>query len=443
MRTSARELAVSIATIAALGVAGCGSSNRSPSTTVQVWHWMTDREDAFVELAKRYKEEHGGDVKFELYAPGDVYAQKVRAAAQTNGLPDVYSVLGEARDLASFIQAGHVLNLTEPLDINDSAWRSVFFPVALNVNGFSDQNVYGVPAGIYGVPIDIMNIQLFYNRKLLAKLGYDPEQPPTTWEQFLEVGRRAKAEGMVGFVSGWAELWMIDCFAGSYAVHMMGQDKVLATVRGDIPYNDPDWIRVFQLFQELRDSKMLAEGIVTMGNKRAEQLFANEQAVFAFNGSWGVNVYQGMNPDLDYGVIMLPVINPDQQMVTWGGAGSSFMVNARSPRAAPAVAFLQWLTDEPQQRYLLDTTHNIPANQVAAQDLPPVLAAFADDMDYVTHPRLFDVQERSTVIEGFDKGIQSILIGEKTPKQVADDVQQTKAREETRRAALAASGAAR
>jgi len=193
---------------------------------------------------------------------------------------------------------------------------------------------------------------------------------------------------------------------------------------------------VLKVFQQLRDSGLLAEDIVTMVNKRAEQLFANEQAVFAFNGSWGVNVYRGMNPELQYGVMMPPAILRNRPVVTWGGAGSSFMVNGRSARAQDSVAFLEWLTAEPQQQYLLETTHNIPANRLATAQLPPELAAFADDMDAVVHPRLFGAQEHSTVIETFDKGVQSILIGEETPLQVAQAVEQVKQREETHQASL-------
>jgi len=413
---------------------GCGRGGSSPQAGLRIWHWMTDREDAFAQLAKRYAQEHGAPVRFELYAPSDLYAQKVRAAAQTDGLPDIYGILGEMRDFASFVQAGHVLNLTQPMTEQGNAWRNTFFPIALAMNSFDDDNAYGAEEGIYGVPIDVMNIQLFYNKRLLAKLGLDPEQPPQTWEAFLSVGKLAKSQGLIGFVSGWAELWLIDCFATDYAIHLMGQKRVEATFKGKVPYTDPDWLEVLGLFAQMRDSGLLAEGIVTMVNKRAEQLFANEQAVFAFNGTWGVNVYQGMNPNLDYGVMMLPLVRQDRPMVTWGGAGSALMVNAKSPRRDAAIAFLRWLTAEEQQRLLLEATNNIPANRLATTVLSAPLAAFADDMDKVVHPRLFDVQERSQVIEAFDKGIQSILIGEETPLQVAQAVQELKAREERRTA---------
>src|SRR3989338_458097 len=90
------------------GLAGCGGGGKRPEA-IRVWHWMTDREEAFEELAARYNRTHDIPVRFELYAPSDLYVQKVRAAAQTEGLPDVFGVLGEMRDFASFINAGHIL----------------------------------------------------------------------------------------------------------------------------------------------------------------------------------------------------------------------------------------------------------------------------------------------------------------------------------------------
>ena len=417
---------------------GCAKpSAPSGPGPLHVWHWMTDREAAFEELAERYERETGVAVRFELYAPSDVYIQKVRAAGQTRGLPELFGVLGELRDLASFIQAGHVLPLQEAMDREGGAWRGVFFPNALAVNAFSSDNPHGMAPGVYGVPIDVMNVQLFYNKRLLRRLGADPERPPSTWEELLAIGKLAKANGLIGLVSGWAELWLIDCFATNYALHQMPLKKVEATYRGEVPYTDPGWVQVLGLFAQLRDSGFSAEGIVTMVNKQAEQLFANERAVFAFNGTWGVNVYQSMNPDLEYGVMMPPRLT-SRPMVTWGGAGSSFCVNARSPRRDDAVAFLRWLTAEPQQRYLTEATRNIPANRLAASDLPAALAAFADDMDSTVHPRLFNVQEDPSVIEAFDKGIQSILIGEASPEQVARQVQNVKQRV-TRQAAHGAS----
>jgi len=55
-------------------------------------------------------------------------------------------------------------------------------------------------------------------------------------------------------------------------------------------------------------------------------------------------------------------------------------------------------------------------------------------MDETTHPNLWGVSEFSPVIEAFDKGIHSIIIGEKSPEEVASDVQRIKEREMAKRA---------
>lgn len=412
---------------------GCAPKDQTAKPTITIWHWMTDREPTFNELAKKYEEATGVKVNFELYAPSDAYTQKVRAAAQGANLPDIFGILGEKRDFASFIKAGFILDLTPYMEANDSGWKNSFFGKALSVNEFSEGNSYNVKPGIYGVPIDIMTIQMLYNKDLFEKLGLDPKKPPVTFQEFLDIGKKIQEAGLQGMVSGWGELWMIDCFANNYAFNIMGKDKVLATIRGEVPYTDPDWIRVFTLFKEMQDSGVLYNGIVTMINKTAEQLFANDKAVFAFNGSWCVNVYKGMNPDLNYGALLPPQASDQHPFAIWGGAGSSFMVSAKSQNKEEAVKFLQWLTDKDQQAYLAEATNNLPANKNSVTKISDILANFSRSIEFATHPNVWGVSEFSAVIEAFDKGIQSIIIAEKTPEEVAAEVQAVKERELAKR----------
>jgi len=411
-------------------LASCAPQNEGHGVeTITAWHWMSDREEALLELAEKYEIETGVKINFELYAPSDAYNQKIRAAAQTNTLPDIFGILGEKIDFASFTKAGHIYNLTEAMDANDGEWRKKLFEKALAVNEFGEGNAFSVVPGIYGVPLDVTNIQMLYNKDLLAQVGWDASNPPATWDDFLEVNRLLKANGIQGLVSGWGEKWIIDCLASNYAFNIMGETKVLDTIRGRVPYTDPDWIKVFDLFRQMRDEGLLASGVVTMVNKTAEQLFANGHAAFAFNGSWCVNVYEGMNPDLNYGVMLPPAADNKFPMKIWGGAGSSFIVNNKSPHIEKAVEFLKWLTDREQQVFLARETRNLPSNKHSLGDIPKVLAQFADDMDVVTHPSVWGVAEFPVVIERFDKGIQSIIIGEKTPEELGAEVQAIKERE--------------
>jgi len=413
--------------------AGCSGANKGSKPSVTVWHWMTDRDPAFQELAKKYETDTGIKINFELYAPSDAYSQKVRAAAQGQNLPDIYGILGEKRDFSSFVKAGHVLELTPYMEESGAAWKNALFAKALAINEFREGDSYGVKPGIYGVPIDTMTIQMLYNKDLFRQLGLDPDSPPKTFQEFLDIGKKIKQANLQGLVSGWDETWIIDSLASNYAFNIMGEGKVMATIRGEVPYTDPDWIRVLAIFKEMQDSGVLANGLVTMINKTAEQLFANGRAVFAFNGSWCVNVYKGMNPDLNYGVMLPPSAGDKYPMIIWGGAGSSFMVNLRSKNMEEAVKFLRWLTDKDQQIYLAQSTNNLPANKESLSKLSPLLSQFAYVMEHTTHPSAWGISEFPQVIEAIDKGIQSIIIGEKSPEQVAQEVQRMKERESARK----------
>ena len=105
------------------------------------------------------------------------------------------------------------------------------------------------------------------------------------------------------------------------------------------------------------------------------------------------------------------------------------MVSSRSKNKEEAVKFLRWLTAAPQQAYLAESTNNLPANKDSLGLVSPVMSDFAKAMDNATHPNVWGISEFSPVIEALDKGIQSIIIGEKTPEQVAREVQRIKERE--------------
>jgi len=405
-----------------------GCAQRQPEKqTLVIWHWMTDRQKAFETLASQYEQQTNIKVTFELYAPSDVYSQKVVAAAQARVLPDIFGILDKKSIFASFIESGFVADLTDEFKQDNGAWERSLFPKALAVNQFEEGNVNKIKPGIYGVPIDVTNIQMLYNRKLLQKAGVTT--PPKTFDEFIAVSQALKRVGIPSLVSGWGERWLVNCFASNYAFNIMGEERVMATYRGEVPYTDPDWIKVFNVFKTLHDKGALADGIVTKANKYAEQDFALERAAFAFNGSWCVNVYQDMNPNLEYGVMLPPPINSDLPMRIWGGAGSSFIVNNSSKSKTQAIQFLKWLTAKEQQVFLAKETKNLPSNREALGALPEVLSDFAKGMDYTTHPTIWPINEHPLVIEAFDKGLQSIVIGEKTSEQVAQEVQHIKERE--------------
>jgi len=135
-----------------------------------------------------------------------------------------------------------------------------------------------------------------------------------------------------------------------------------------------------------------------------------------------------MNPDLRYGAALPPRVNLNRPMYIWGGT-TSFIINGRSEVKEKVVKFLEWLTEKKQQDYLAVQTRNIPSNKNCSEHVKGAIAQFAQGMNNVVHPRFLPIEEYPLVTEAFDKGIQSIIIGEATPEGVAETVQKTKEQE--------------
>jgi ABC-type glycerol-3-phosphate transport system substrate-binding protein len=405
---------------------GCSNSQKDNSPKVTIWHWMSDRHDAFTQLAQKYQQEKKVNIHFELF-PHSAYTQKINAAEAANDLPDLFGILGEKRVLASFAKEKRIEDLTPYMEEQNSSWKERFIDICLEFNYFRKNNIYDISSGIYGVPIDAMSIQFLYNKKLLEEEGFDPETPPETFVAFLNVAKLAKdRKNIYGLSSGWGETWLIYCLATNYAFDIMGQKKFFDTIKGKISYTDPDWIKVFSLFKKLQETDVLVPGITTMNNKEAEQIFATNRSFFTFNGSWGVNTYQQINPELEYATMPPPKANQDYTPGIWAGAGASFVVNADSETKKEAIEFLKWLTEKEQQIFLIKATNNLPSIKGLKEGIPTNMSYFLDNQQYFTHPRLWPENENSRVVEAINRGIQNIVIGEKTPEEVAAEVEKTK-----------------
>ncbi|MFH1900676.1 MAG: extracellular solute-binding protein [Candidatus Omnitrophota bacterium] len=410
-----------------LSLGGC-TSKKPQEKKITIWHWMSDRKDAFEVLAGKYKEQTGMDVEFKLFFPPDIYSQKVIAAARAGNLPEIFGILGEKKTVGSFVNAGHTLNLNTYMQENNSRWMKAFYPQTLEVVIFREGNSYGVSQGIYGVPIDTTVMQFVYNRSLFEKAGFPPDSPPVTFDEFLHYAKVIKEKsGVDGFVCGWGEGWLLNCLASEWAINLMGEDKFLNTIEGKVPYTDKQWIEVFSLFLKLKDAGILASNIATMTNKEAEDAFSKEKAAFSFNGSWAVNVYKQLAPQLDYAFFSLPQAGK-YPLKVWGGAGSSFMVNAKSQKADGAVKFLKWLTLREQQKFLIKETNNLPAIKDCQEDFPPILKNLVNSLNVLTHPNVWPQNEDSRVIEVINRGLQKIVMGLKSPHEVASEIQEVKER---------------
>ncbi len=407
---------------------GCGKHpEKKREVKITFWEWWADQQSMFESMAKEYEEETGVKVAFELSAPvGSDYFNKLQASANANTLPDIIGLAGGGELLARYIRAGRIYEMTGKLNADTSAWRNTFFPRALKAFHYEEGNAYEVkPDTFWGVPISVMNIQIYYNKQLFKKAGLDPEKPPATWDEFLEAGDQLNRAGIPPFLVGFGDLWIDYTFFNAYCWTYLGEEKMRKLYSGTLPYTDPGCVSVLERVVDMQKKKILYPGAVSMSNKDAEINFANQKAAMMLNGSWAVNVYLEMNSELELGVFPFP--KPEDAahpMYLIGGVGKGCAVTNNSENPEEAVAFLRWFLSKEQQVRLAKESKQIPANFQAMDEIDPLLKDFAKGMRNLT-PDL-KMEEKYEVREVISKGMQSILIGKSDPEKVLKQAWKTK-----------------
>ncbi len=195
----------------------------------------------------------------------------------------------------------------------------------------------------YGIASDGVWTALYYNKDMFREAGLDPERPPETWDELIEMAdlltvrapdgspiRAGLSLRKSGFKAGTAEKWMTFLFsAGGTAFSADGSRALFDSEAGRAALGFYHTI----LFDRRIDSVDLEGDQQGFGQGRVA-MFIREPHVMG----WLDDNY----PDLDYGVAMIP-----RRDTSISAAGSyMFAVSGDSPHPDPAWRFAEFLTSD-------------------------------------------------------------------------------------------------
>ncbi|HBD23632.1 MAG TPA: ABC transporter substrate-binding protein, partial [Oceanospirillaceae bacterium] len=139
------------------------------------------------------------DINVTAIYAGNYNDARVKAlAALQSGEPAQLSVMFSIdvhalRNLDAIVAFDDVISGDE-----ERQWLDSFYP-ALMENGKADGKTWGVP-------FQRSTIVMYYNKDAFRDAGLDPEQPPTTWEEFVSVGQQLVKKDGAGNVERWGAM---------------------------------------------------------------------------------------------------------------------------------------------------------------------------------------------------------------------------------------------
>lgn len=387
----------------------------SAMAQVEITYWQYDfaaRIEAMDQLIEKFNAENPDIVvKQEIPAAYDGYEPAVAAAATAGTGPDIVQLFYGW--VGPWERAGYIEPV--PQEHFDHEWIQEFFIPsieAVKING-----------EYYGLPTSVRALALFYNKDHFREAGLDPDNPPATWDEFIEAGKALTVKSGSRFERA------------GFGIALTGQDHhlvrtILMNQLGTPPYSADntevlygneigaqaiDFYTSLQLEHEIGLNE-LNPG--TNGYRDGFRGFENISMII--DGSFALADVRKV--DFDWGVAEIPTFDNGVQSNFGSYWMNGFTSRAyESPEKLEAASrFMKFITSEEAQLLWLDIVGELPAGR-ATLDNPeleadPELGAFIRGLRYAEATQFVDeAGQRDVLVDA----INGVLLGGLTPEQAA------------------------
>ncbi len=326
------------AALAAFGQTGLSiGAGAQDAVTITMWSNHPEWRDPMLEILAAFEESNPG-ITVELTGiPGGDYLTKLQTA-----------LAGEAPSDVLGMQEGMILTLAETggefpfLDLTDK----------IDISGLTEPARGQVEVGgkVYGTPLASYTVGLAYQKPIFAEHGLEP---PTTWQELLEVAQALKNAGETPIVLG-AKDWVHPYFMYiGFSSSVLGPEGFEQLRLGERKLTDPDVVEAAQLLLDLQP--FYQSGFQATDYVTAKAIFANAQGAMQVAGTADFTGYREVNPEADLGFIAWPGPE-DGKYATNTGMELLYTVSRfASPEAQEAATSLvNWLATLEAQQMVSD-----------------------------------------------------------------------------------------
>lgn len=383
---------------AALTLVGGMAWGQQPVEIVY-WQYVFDtRVQAMDMLIEQFNAQNPDVVVRQETFPFDSYQQSVAAAISAGQGPDVVQLFYGY--VAAWQRAGYVEPL--PQEYLPNEWIEEYFVPMVGSVKIGDS--------YYGLPTAVRSLALFYNKDLFREVGLDPDQPPTTWDEFVEVAKaltikRGPLYQRVGYGFGGQDHHLIR--------------TVLMNQLGTSPYSADNTQVLYgneigeQALRIWTDWQLVDEiGIIEFipGTSGYREGFINQQNIaMMIDGSFAIGQVQS-GAQFEWGVAELPTFDNGVKS-NYG----SFWMNGVTPRAyespeklEAAARFIKFVTSPEAMRLWLDVVGELPAARELIADTEllsdPIYGPFIAGLEYAEATQFVDeLAQRDVMLDAYNR----------------------------------------
>ena len=301
------------------------SEAQSEKKQISLWFWAAPLEhqvimrQALEDAINSRQDEYELTITFQ--AGNDTLISTALAA---DSGPDIVFTSGPSY-VTNFASAGKLANL--------DAYSEQYGWKERSIDSLYDLTTYD--GSLYAIGNSIAIMGVFYNKKVIADLGYEI---PTTVEEMEEIMDAAIDAGLYGGVTGNKQWKPINSnYVSLFLNHFAGADAVYDCLTGEQKWNNPEMVNAFNKSAEWYQKGYLGgDNYYDLNFDESVQMLALGRAPFFVGPSnvfqWAINYFTGVTAD-DFGFMPFPAVgdNDSQYPMYVLGEIGCLSINAASP----------------------------------------------------------------------------------------------------------------
>ena len=416
----------STATSAADSTTTSAAASESSGEKTKITFWYSHSGDEAAAFEAAIASYNASQDKVEVEGLSVTDKQKIIVALSGSEAPDVIEVSNQ--DIINYANNGLIETLNDKADADGYDVTGTYSAQALTANTLNDD--------LYGMPLAAMIIEMFYNKDILAEIGYDA--PPTTMEELYEMAVKATELDADGNITRLGYPLFPLASARQEGIYAFG-GRWWAEDGTTLTPDDPgilDSLHMNVEYRSLYGIDKVNEFVATANTNRYtenDMFFAGKQ-LFRFDGTWLDAMIKANNADLNYGVALIPgtEAHPEDQ-----GASryetNSLAIPVTCQNEDAAWDFIKYFTNSDATKQLLISMANLPVLPGLYDD-PDMLAAmpsaeiFIDALkkeNGIQYATIADLAQYTSLI---NEELDYVYNGSKTPEEAMAEL---KTRSET------------
>jgi multiple sugar transport system substrate-binding protein len=333
--------------VLSLAFFACTGKKAQDETTLVVWWWGEQEapglQIAMDEIAALFNEaDNGLKVKLVLQESESLYTA-FRVAAQSGKAPDIQFFWGGTQALED-VWLGNCLPLSDYMPKSELDQLPPDQAAETFWNGKQ-----------WGWPYYQLGTIFAYNKKMFAEAGADPNNPPKTWDEFIDVCQKLKDKGYtpIGFGAK-------DEYLGGWLVSYFGQQNwdsnkdLIKMLKGETKASDPKNMEWLRKVEELKQKGFVNEDVLSLDLYQGQDLFAAGKVAMTIHPqSLSASCERTMGADV-VGIMPQPSYGSGKLAYSVGIPVQVFTITKDCKVPEKAVEFLKFLHTEEVMKLIYD-----------------------------------------------------------------------------------------